>query len=135
MGEKMNNRRQYSLRSHLRRIAEDWIVYAPIVAAVWFGLSPFALKTDFQAIQADVVEVQQRMADNSKTWKNYLDDEGDMWKASDNRLDKIYIEGLKTQRLILQSEERALRASGVSVPLSITNGIKDINTIIETAGR
>ena len=110
-------------------------MYAPIVAAVWFGLSPFALKTDFQAIQADVVEVQQRMADNSKTWKNYLDDEGDMWKASDNRLDKIYIEGLKTQRLILQSEERALRASGVSVPLSITNGIKDINTIIETAGR
>jgi|TARA_R110000822_G_scaffold163556_2_gene303820 hypothetical protein len=117
---------QYSFAGHIRRIAEDWIVYAPIVGILFIAgesISPFALKDDIDRIET-------RLSGGEAQWVTYLEDEGRKWEAFDARLNIIYSEGLRTQLMILQAEQRGLEAQGVVVPLSITQKITDLNEVM-----
>jgi hypothetical protein len=101
-------------------------VYAPIVGILFIAgesISPFALKDDIDRIET-------RLSGGEAQWATYLEDEGRKWEAFDARLNIIYSEGLRTQLMILQAEQRGLEAQGVVVPLSITQKITDLNEVM-----
>lgn len=101
-------------------------MYAPIVGILFIAgesISPFALKDDIDRIET-------RLSGGEAQWVTYLEDEGRKWEAFDARLNIIYSEGLRTQLMILQAEQRGLEAQGVVVPLSITQKITDLNEVM-----